>query len=756
MSTAAPRVGMREIPAPPVERHKLRRLLPYFRPYTWRALTTVVLMLVVTACGLAVPALAQYAIDHGITARDKGVLVLSVVVFVVIGLVGWLAGYYQTYLSSWVGERVLLDLRTDTFRHLMRLELGYHERTPTGRTVSRLTSDIEALEQLVTDGVTSLVVNGLTFLGVVAILFTYDAELALLTFVIFPPLAIGTALFRVYSTKAYRLTRERVAEVLSTLQETLSGIRVVQGFGREEPTKKLFREVNEEYREANMSTIRLSGTYFPGVEFLSGIGTAIILYFGATRVLDQDMSIGVMVAFIGYLSSFFDPIQQLSQLYNTFQSAMAALEKIFGVLDTRPELTDAPGAQPLPRIVGDVELRDVSFGYTSTPVLQHIDLHIPAGQTVALVGTTGAGKSTLAKLVARFYDPAAGQVLIDGHDLRSVATAVAARPAVHRAPGGAPVRGQHLREPRLRHPRGQRRGDPRRRRRGGRHRVHRGAPRRLRHGHQRPRLGPLGGPAPADLVRPRPDRRPAPVDPGRGDLVGGPAHRARASRRPSGGCWRGAPPSSSPTACPPSATPTASWCWSTAASWSRAPTTSSWRPAGATRSSTRTGPPPTLEGRSRFGTIAEARPVVGDRLAVGRRVLAPVAGVRILLPQLFRSTGRSVAHSSRGLGRRPLTAVTRVQIPYALLTVGQRKPCSGRVFCCRRSATRNVRKSHGPPALAPVRPLSHRGQARDARRGGADPGVPGRAAPPPAQPPRQPTDQRRPSPHRRQPETLAS
>lgn len=422
MSTAAPRIGMREIPAPPVERRKLRRLLPYFRPYRGRAIATVMLMLVVTACGLAVPALAQFAIDHGITARDKGMLILAVVLFVIVGLVGWLAGYYQTFLSSWVGERVLLDLRTDTFRHLMSLELGYHERTPTGRTVSRLTNDIEALDQLVTDGVTSLVVNGLTFLGVIVILFTYDVELALVTLVIFPPLAIGTAFFRVYSTRAYRRTRERVADVLSTLQETLSGIRVVQGFGRQEPTERLFREVNEEYREANMSTIRLSGTYFPGVEFLSGIGTAIVLYFGSTQVLDKNMSIGVMVAFIGYLSSFFDPIQQLSQLYNTFQSAMAALEKIFGVLDTSPELTDAPGAVPLPRIEGDVELRDVNFGYTSTPVLQDVSLHIAAGETIALVGTTGAGKSTLAKIVARFYDPASGQVLIDGHDLRHVTT----------------------------------------------------------------------------------------------------------------------------------------------------------------------------------------------------------------------------------------------------------------------------------------------------------------------------------------------
>ncbi len=422
MSTAAPPLAV-GLPEPPPARRKLRRLLPYFRPYAGRAIATVLLMLVVTASGLAIPALAQFAIDDGIRAGDKGVLLLSVGLFVLAGLVGWLAGYHQTYLSSWVGERVLLDLRTQTFRHLMRLEIGYHERTPTGRSVSRLTSDIEALQQLVTDGVTSLVINGLTFIGVVVILFTYDVELALLTFVIFPALAIGTALFRVYSTRAYRRTRERVADVLATLQETLSGIRVVQGFGRQEPSQKVFARVNDEYREANMATIRLSGVYFPGVELLSGIGTAIILYFGATRVLDQEVSVGVMVAFVGYLSSFFDPIQQLSQLYATFQSAMAALEKIFGVLDTEPELADAPGAAALPRLRGEVELRGVGFRYGRAPVLSDVDLHIRAGESIALVGTTGAGKSTLVKLIARFYDPREGTVLIDGHDLRDVSVA---------------------------------------------------------------------------------------------------------------------------------------------------------------------------------------------------------------------------------------------------------------------------------------------------------------------------------------------
>ncbi len=420
MSTAAPSVGTAARPEPPPATRKLRRLLPWFRPYARRAIATVLLMLVVTATGLAIPAIAQFAIDHGIRAGDRGVLMLSVGMFVVVAVVGWFASRQQDYLSSWVGERVLLDLRTDTFRHLMKLELGYHERTPTGRSVSRLTSDIEALQQLVTGGFTSLVINGLTFIGVVVILFTYDVGLALLTLVIFPPLAIGTALFRIYSTRAYRRTRERVADVLATLQETLSGIRVVQAFGREAPTARLFREVNEEYREANMSTIRLSGVYFPGVELLSGIGTAIILYFGSTRVLDQEVTVGVMVAFVGYLASFFDPIQQLSQLYNTFQSAMAALEKIYGVLDTEPEVTDAPGAVDLPPLRGEIELRGVSFSYDRAPVLQDVDLHIAAGETIALVGTTGAGKSTLVKLISRFYDPVSGSVLIDGHDLRHV------------------------------------------------------------------------------------------------------------------------------------------------------------------------------------------------------------------------------------------------------------------------------------------------------------------------------------------------
>ncbi len=407
-------------PAERIPVRMLRKLLPYFRPYRWQIVATLVLMGLVAIAGLASPALVQIAIDHGIDEGDKSVLVWAVLLIVAAGLVGWIAGYGQTYLAAWVGERMLYDIRTRTFSHMMHLSLGHHEKTPTGVSVSRLTSDIEALHQLVTEGVTTLVVQGLTFVGVIVILFGYDWQLALWAFAVFPLLIVATAIFRLASAGAYRRTRERIAHVLAVLQESISGVRVVQGFGRQHAAQSSFRDANAEYREANMQTIRISAVYFPGVEFLTAVGTALVLFFGASRVMDGDITVGVLVAFVGYVVIFFDPIQQLSQLYGTFQSAMAALEKILNVLETEPDLVDRADAVDLPEVRGEVTLRDVTFAYGDTPVLRDVDLTIPAGTTVALVGETGAGKSTLAKLIARFYDPTEGAVLIDGHDLRGV------------------------------------------------------------------------------------------------------------------------------------------------------------------------------------------------------------------------------------------------------------------------------------------------------------------------------------------------
>lgn len=401
---------------------KLRRLLPYFLPYIGRAAWAVAMMLIVTVASLATPFLAQVAIDDGVEAGSRSTLYVAVSLILAAGIVGWVAGYFQTYLSTWVGERMLLDLRSDLYDHAVALELGYHERMPAGHTVARLTSDIEALDALVTEGVSSLVINGLTFFGVIAILFYYDWKLALVAFCIFPILALATLVFRHFSTRAYRRTRERVADVLGVLQERLSGIREVQGYGRQESSAEDFATVNRDYRKANMDTIKLSALYFPGVELLAAIGTVLVLYVGAIRVDSGGLTIGVMIAFIGYLATFFEPIQSLSQLYNTFQAAMAALEKILGVLDRPARLEDSPGAITLAQLEGAVELDAVTFGYGDEPVLHDVSLSIAPGETVAFVGSTGAGKSTLAKLITRLYDPDQGTVSVDGHDVRNIAS----------------------------------------------------------------------------------------------------------------------------------------------------------------------------------------------------------------------------------------------------------------------------------------------------------------------------------------------
>ena len=287
-----------------------------------------------------------------------------------------------------------------------------------------MTNDVEALDQLVEDGLATLIQSGLTLIGVVVILFVLDPHLALLTFLALPVLAAGAFAFRIASADAYRLTREKIAAITGYLQETLSGIRVVRAFGQERAHIKRFAELNDENRAANMTTVNLNAAYFPGVEFLSAIITVEILVIGGIEAINGHTSTGVVFAFIAALNNFFDPIQQLSQLYTTYQSGMAALDKIFDLLDEQPDLADAPDATPLSSIRGEIRFDDVSFRYGADGggdhALRDLDLVIPPGQTVALVGETGAGKSTFAKLVARFYDPTAGGVLVDGHDLRTV------------------------------------------------------------------------------------------------------------------------------------------------------------------------------------------------------------------------------------------------------------------------------------------------------------------------------------------------
>ena len=402
---------------------KLRGLAVLLSPYRWRVAAMFTSLVVATGAALAPAPLAKLAIDNGIRHHDVGALDLIVAGFLVSAVVYALASYLQTYLVGWVGQRALQDLRVQLFAHLQRLSIGFYSRNRAGVIISRLTNDVEALDQLVSDGMATLFQSSLTLLGVVVILLVMDFHLALMTFLALPLLAVGALLFRIASADAYRLTREKIAAITGYLQESLSGIRVVRAFGQEPRHIARFNELNDENRKANMTTVYLNGVYFPAVELLSALVTVEILIIGGYEVLNGHTSTGVVFAFIAALNNFFDPIQQLSQLYTTYQSGMAALDKIFELLDEQPELSDASAAAELPRLRGALEFDEVSFRYGGADgeyALRSIDMTIPAGQTVALVGETGAGKSTFVKLVARFYDPTEGRVLVDGHDLRDV------------------------------------------------------------------------------------------------------------------------------------------------------------------------------------------------------------------------------------------------------------------------------------------------------------------------------------------------
>ncbi|MFZ1994742.1 MAG: ABC transporter ATP-binding protein, partial [Solirubrobacteraceae bacterium] len=403
---------------------KLRGLAELLAPYRWRVAAMFVALVAATAAALAPAPLAKLAIDQGIRRRDTGALDLIVVAFLVSAVVYGVATYAQTYLVGWVGQRALQDLRLKLFAHLQSLSIGFYSRNRAGVLISRMTNDVEALDQLVEDGLATLIQSSLTLLGVVAILLVLDVHLALLTFIALPILGLGGLAFRIASADAYRLTREKIAAITGHLQETLSGMRVVRAFGQERRHIAQFKALNEENRRANMTTVKLNAAYFPGVELLSGLVTVEILLIGGFEAINGHTLTGVVFGFIAALNNFFDPIQQLSQLYTTYQSGMAALDKIFSLLDEKPELSDAPDAAELGQIRGEVTFDNMSFRYGSADdgawALRDIDLTIAPGETVALVGETGAGKSTFAKLVARFYDPTEGAVRVDGHDLRAV------------------------------------------------------------------------------------------------------------------------------------------------------------------------------------------------------------------------------------------------------------------------------------------------------------------------------------------------
>ena len=372
------------------------------------------------AANLARPIVIQRAIDQGLLAGDTRTLVYTSIAFFILAAAVFIFQAISTYTVTWVGQQFLRDLRIRLFSHLQRLSMSFFDRESSGRLVARMTSDMAALTDVLNNGFLMVVQSVLLLVGTVVILLTMSWQLSVVSLVVIPPLVIATAIFRAYSERAYEAVRDRIADVLIQMQETFAGMRVVQAFARERHNVERFGAVNEENFDANVRTVRISSMYIPFIEWLGGIGIGIILYVGGRGVIGDSITVGTVVAFIFYLDFIFQPIQRLSQVYDLFQSALAALHKIFGLLAVEPKVQEPPRPTELPRPVrGQIAFERVTFGYTrDITVLHDVDVVIESGQRVALVGATGAGKSTIAKLTMRFYDPTEGRILLDGQDLR--------------------------------------------------------------------------------------------------------------------------------------------------------------------------------------------------------------------------------------------------------------------------------------------------------------------------------------------------
>ena len=374
---------------------------------------------------LARPIVIQRAIDRGLFGGDGSELVLASFLFVVLAIGVYVFQAISTYTVAWIGQGFIRDLRVRLFTHMQKLSMSFYDKESSGRLLARMTADMVALTDVLNHGFLMVIQLLLLIFGTVVILFILSWELALISLIVIPPLVIATAIFRVYSTRAYEAVRDRIADVLIHMQESFAGIRVVQAFGRERQNMERFGEINEANFEANQRTVRISSGYVPFIELLGGMGVGIILYFGGRGIFGAEVSVGTVAAFIFYLNFIFQPIQQLSQVYDMLQSGFAALNKVFDLLAVEPDVREGESTKPLPQPVdGRIEFEGVSFSYAAdNPVLHDVSLTIEPGQRVALVGATGAGKSTIARLALRFYDPTQGRVLLDGYDLRDLSFA---------------------------------------------------------------------------------------------------------------------------------------------------------------------------------------------------------------------------------------------------------------------------------------------------------------------------------------------
>ena len=409
-------------------RSRSRRLLgSLLRPHKRMIWASLAVIVVFNATSLAGPWLVHLAIDRGIPplladgGGSSGTLLVIVAVFVALSVLNAVCDYLFDRITGRVGQDILFDLRLRLYDHFQRLSVSFHEHYTSGRVVSRLTSDIDAISELLNYGLQTLAWSLLSVFSIITLMLLLDVPLSMVALCSFSVVVAGTIWFRINSARAYRATREAVALVIVHFVESLAGIRAVHAFRREPRNQEIFEDVNGRYRDANRWAARLIGVYGPGTRIVGGVSSAAVLFIGGERVIHTDIKVGVLIAFLLYMRRFFEPVQELAQFYNAFQSAAAALEKLSGVLDEAPAVAEPQHPVHLENAAGDVRFEGVRFHYREDrPVLPQMDLEIPAGQTVALVGETGAGKTTVARLIARFYDPTGGRVLLDGIDLRDL------------------------------------------------------------------------------------------------------------------------------------------------------------------------------------------------------------------------------------------------------------------------------------------------------------------------------------------------
>ncbi len=403
-------------------REVVKRMLQYLKPHRWKMIAALFLTLMESGLTLLTPYLMKVAIDQYIIPADFPGLVRIVIIIVVVFVGLFFVSASQRYVVSLVGQRMLATVRSDLFRHLQRLQQGYHDRTIVGVTVSRVINDVAEINELFSQGIITLIGDFLVLIGIIVVMLTMSPKLALITFIVLPLMVIATWWFSRQAKKAFRETRSKVAAVVGDLAEDLSGMRVIQAFAQEKASQERFDKVNVENRNAYINAMSLSFVFLPAIEFLGMLATGIVLWFGGRFVISEEVTLGVMVAFLSYVTRFFNPIQELSRMYTTLQSAMAGGEQVLKLLDTPIEVADRADAVDLEKVEGEIEFRNVTFRYREdTPtVLENINLKIPPKKIVAIVGPTGAGKTTIANLVARFYDVTEGAVLLDGLDLRKI------------------------------------------------------------------------------------------------------------------------------------------------------------------------------------------------------------------------------------------------------------------------------------------------------------------------------------------------